>query len=144
MLLWEIQSRGSSNRKESEEDGWKSLQKGPQGIGGERRCEDFFVVMGGIWQDIQYREGYDTCGPDRCYGHSHTQSERQRQCEKLMCPTYSSWAETGEGGWEAGMMLDFGSEQTMLCFFFFCALHHANLFLGVGVCAYNLFSIMFS
>ena len=140
MLPWEMHSWGSTKRREREEDGWRSIQKGPRRSRGEWRCEDFFEEMGGKLYEGTYREGYGPCGPDRCYGHSHRLSERQRQCEKLMCPTYSSWAETGKGGWEAGMMLDFGSEQTMLCFsfffslsLFFCTLHHANLFLGVGV-----------
>lgn len=100
-----------------------------------------------VWGDRG--EGCDTCGPDRCFGHSHRLSERQRQCEKLMCPTYSSWAETGEGGraggGEAGMMLDFGSRQTMLYFFFSSFVHCITpICLWVWVCACNSFSFMFS
>lgn len=107
-FLWEQglnEKRGRSMKKLSEGSWAEQSRVRMQGTGG-------------AVHDGTYREGYDICGPDRCYDHSHRLSERHRQCEKLMCPTYCSWAETGAGGWEAGMMLDFRSEQSMLCFFF--------------------------
>lgn len=108
---------------------WGRLRK-TEGIVKEQKDVILEGMCGTLWDGTCCIETNDTCGPDRCCGHSYRLSERQRQCEKLICPTYSSWVETEEGGRKSGMMLGTILEDSKpnYLFFFFCALHHTNVF----------------
>lgn len=94
------------------EDGWRSGQKAPQmSKRAARVCNEFSESVGGI----STRRGklHRVRHPDRCCGHCHALTERQRRCEKLMCPTSSSCAERD------GRFSEKGTRRVVLicCFF---------------------------
>lgn len=81
--------------KEHEEDGCGSVLMGLEWnrggwCGGDKDVRMFLKMWVGYSLTEHIAKAKHTCGPGRCCGHSRSLSERKRQCEKLMCPTYSS------------------------------------------------------
>lgn len=85
----DAQLREQETQTESVMDG-AAYRRDPRGAEGSEDVRMSLKGWAGTLYEGTYRGGYGPCGPDRCYGRSHRLSERQRQCEKLMCPTYSS------------------------------------------------------
>lgn len=107
-VLVEIHRQACWMWMEGEEDGWWSTQEGPGMRRGQQRCEDFFdtvcvlsCMVGLILREMTYVAETGAIV-------TATESERHKRCEKLMCPTYSSWAKRNDVRfWKRGNMLVF-------------------------------------
>lgn len=67
--------------------------------GGQQGCDEFSESVGG--SSIRRGKLHPVCHPDRCCGHGHAVTERQRRCEKLMGPTSRSCTERDVRFWKA-------------------------------------------
>lgn len=140
--LWKSCSSWSRQCKENEEEG-ELFFFSPEA--NQVGCED--LLEKGVHDKIRYTD-CTGCGWDRCCGHIHRLSERQRQWEKLMCPTYRSWARKKQraGRLKWCQILEASEPCWVLSFFLlfiFSALHPANQLLGVRfiICLWNANSL---
>lgn len=87
--------------RRGKEDGWRSVQKGPQMS--RRAAKVWWVLWFAGWHLHTSREITSCVSPGQvqCCGHCHAVAERQRRREKLICAPSSSCAERDVRFWNA-------------------------------------------